>query len=318
MEKEKNYLQKATQKKPISDTFEALHPALQRGDATALARAITLAESHLPQHQETLRQLLLHKGERQALVVGITGVPGAGKSTFIEALGLQMIADGRRVAVLTVDPSSADGRGSILGDKTRMPRLARQAFVRPCPSCGTLGGTTPTLHYAIDLCEAAGYDAILIETVGTGQSETDIRPLVDHLLLLQLPNQGDELQGIKRGIMEHIDMIVVNKADISPTHTQQCVRQMSALHPHLPTLACSALQADGIPPIVATLNNLPTHPRNSRQQTCKLLDNELLRQLHSHPSLRQPLQEALLAVERHQTTPHEAIRRILESISVFR
>ncbi len=186
-------------------------------DRNILAQTITLVESNAPAHMETaqevLRQLLPHTG--RSVRVGVTGVPGVGKSTFIEALGLLLCERDRRVAVLAVDPSSTVTRGSILGDKTRMERLSQdlRAFIRPSPSSGTLGGVTRKSRETMLVCEAAGFDAILVETVGVGQSEVTVRSMVDFFLLLMLSGAGDELQGIKKGIMELADGLLINKAD---------------------------------------------------------------------------------------------------------
>ena len=188
-----------------------------QGDRAALARAITLVESTLAQHQqealEIIQEVLPHSG--QSVRVGITGVPGVGKSTFIEALGKYLTAQGKKVAVLAIDPSSEKSGGSILGDKTRMNELAvdELAFIRPSPTAGSLGGVAKKTRESILLCEAAGYEVILIETVGVGQSETAVHSMVDVFLLLMLAGAGDELQGIKRGIMEMADAILINKAD---------------------------------------------------------------------------------------------------------
>ena len=187
------------------------------GDRMILSRAITLIESNSPRHfpkaQRVLQDLLPHTGK--ALRIGITGVPGAGKSTMIEAFGNMLCDMGHRVAVLTVDPTSSVTKGSILGDKTRMGTLSRreEAFIRPSPAGGTLGGVARKSRETMLLCEAAGYDVILIETVGVGQSETTVRSMVDFFLLVVLTGAGDELQGIKKGIMELADAIVINKAD---------------------------------------------------------------------------------------------------------
>lgn len=187
------------------------------GDRVILAQAITLVESNNPGHfndaQELIQRILPHTG--QAIRVGITGIPGAGKSTFIEALGCYLTEHEKQVAVLAVDPSSTISGGSILGDKTRMEKLARdpRAFIRPSPSGGTLGGVTRKSRETMLLCEAAGYDVILVETVGVGQSETTVRSMVDFFLLLVVTGAGDDLQGIKKGVMELSDAILVNKAD---------------------------------------------------------------------------------------------------------
>lgn len=190
---------------------------VQSGDRMILSRAITLVESNAAAHfelgQEVVQKLLPFTGG--AIRVGITGFPGAGKSTFIEALGTDLCQNGHKVAVLAVDPSSTVTRGSILGDKTRMEQLAREknAFIRPSPSGGTLGGLTRKSRETLLLCEAAGYDTILVETVGVGQSETTVRSMVDFFLLVVITGAGDELQGMKKGVMELADAIVVNKAD---------------------------------------------------------------------------------------------------------
>jgi len=195
----------------------ALGDAILAGERAALARAITLAESrradHREQAQALLQRLLPHAGK--AARVGITGVPGVGKSTTIDALGTYLTGLGRKVAVLAVDPSSTRTGGSILGDKTRMARLAvdPNAYIRPSPSSGTLGGVAARTRETMLLCEAAGFDVVLVETVGVGQSETAVADLTDFFLVLMLPNAGDELQGIKKGIIELADMIAVNKAD---------------------------------------------------------------------------------------------------------
>lgn len=190
--------------------------AIRAGDRRALARAITLIESQRPDHRAQALDLLSALGhDRQALRIGLSGTPGVGKSTFIEAFGMMLVESGLRVAVLAVDPSSARSGGSILGDKTRMERLSRHpsAFIRPSPSRAQMGGVARRTREAVALCEAAGFDVILIETVGVGQSETMVAGLCDLFLLLMAPAGGDELQGVKRGIMEMADLILVNKAD---------------------------------------------------------------------------------------------------------
>ena len=187
------------------------------GNRSALARAITLVESTLESHQQEaqgiIQELLPHSG--QSLRIGITGVPGVGKSTFIEAFGKHLTAQSKKVAVLAIDPSSEKSGGSILGDKTRMNELSADdlAFIRPSPTAGSLGGVARKTRESILLCEAAGYEVILIETVGVGQSETAVHSMVDAFLLLMLAGAGDELQGIKRGIMEMADILLINKAD---------------------------------------------------------------------------------------------------------
>ncbi|MEL0437513.1 methylmalonyl Co-A mutase-associated GTPase MeaB [Phycobacter sp. K97] len=206
-----------------------------KGDRRALARAITLVESGRADHREQALALLerLAKSGRQSLRVGLSGTPGVGKSTFIESFGMMLVERGLRVAVLAVDPSSARSGGSILGDKTRMEHLSRQksAFIRPSPSQTTLGGVARRTREAVSLCEAAGFDVVLIETVGVGQSETVVAQMSDLFLLLLAPAGGDELQGVKRGIMEMADMILVNKADgdLKPAATRTCADYAGAL-----------------------------------------------------------------------------------------
>jgi LAO/AO transport system kinase len=196
---------------------DAYVEGVRRGDRTALGRAITLVESAKPEHHEHAQQLLLRllPLAGSSIRVGITGVPGAGKSTFIDQLGTNLTRDGHRVAVLAVDPTSSRSGGSILGDKTRMQRLAvdPSAFIRPSPTSGALGGVTRATRESIVVCEAAGYDVVLVETVGVGQSETLVANMVDFFLVLMIPNAGDELQGIKKGVLELADMIAVNKSD---------------------------------------------------------------------------------------------------------
>ena len=198
----------------------------------ALAKAITLIEStrddHRAQADALLDTLLPHTGK--AFRLGISGVPGVGKSTFIETLGLYLVEQGHRVAVLAVDPSSSVSGGSILGDKTRMEQLSvhPQAFIRPSPSAGTLGGVTEKTREALLMCEAAGYDLVIVETVGVGQSETAVAGMTDMFVLLQLPNAGDDLQAIKKGVMELADLVVINKADIDPDAATRARAQISS------------------------------------------------------------------------------------------
>lgn len=205
------------------------------GERRALARAITLIESGRADHRAQATELLsyLSQSKRESLRIGLSGTPGVGKSTFIESFGMFLIGQGLRVAVLAVDPSSTRSGGSILGDKTRMERLSREsaAFIRPSPSQSHLGGVARRTREAVALCEAAGFDVVLIETVGVGQSETVVAEMSDLFLLLLAPAGGDELQGVKRGIMEMADMILVNKADgdLKPVATRTCADYAGAL-----------------------------------------------------------------------------------------
>ncbi|MEM9010440.1 MAG: methylmalonyl Co-A mutase-associated GTPase MeaB [Pseudomonadota bacterium] len=196
---------------------ETLATGVLAGERRALSRAITLIESARPEHRERARALLdqLAGAERSALRIGISGAPGVGKSTFLEAFGLARVAEGQRLAVLAVDPSSPVSGGSILGDKTRMPGLGRSeaAFIRPSPSSATLGGVARRTREAIAVCEAAGFDLVMVETVGVGQSEIMVADMTDIFVVLLSPGGGDELQGVKRGIMEMADLLLINKAD---------------------------------------------------------------------------------------------------------
>ncbi len=213
-----------------------LSARLMSGDRRALARAITLVESLREDHRHAALTLLQQVGRagRTALRIGLSGTPGVGKSTFIESFGLMLTGQGLRVAVLAVDPSSARSGGSILGDKTRMERLSRDpaAFIRPSPSQLHLGGVARRSREAVALCEAAGFDLVLVETVGVGQSETLVAGMVDLFVLLIAPAGGDELQGVKRGIMEAADLILINKADgdLKPAATRTCADYAGALH----------------------------------------------------------------------------------------
>ncbi len=214
----------------------ALLDAVLHGDATAqrraIAKAITLLESTRADHRaladELLTTLLPHTGT--AFRLGISGVPGVGKSTFIEVLGLYLIEQGHRVAVLTIDPSSTVSGGSILGDKTRMERLStrQEAYIRPSPSSGTLGGVAEKTREAMLVCEAAGYDVVIVETVGVGQSETAVANMTDMFVLMQLPNAGDDLQAIKKGVMELADLVVINKADIDANAAMRAEAQIAS------------------------------------------------------------------------------------------
>ncbi|TNC74622.1 methylmalonyl Co-A mutase-associated GTPase MeaB [Rubellimicrobium roseum] len=204
---------------------QTLARAVAEGDRRALARAITLVESAREDHRPRAEALLTALPRREALRLGLSGTPGAGKSTLIEALGMHLIGQGHRVAVLAVDPSSQRSGGSILGDKTRMELLSREdaAFIRPSPAGGQLGGVARRTREAMMLCEAAGYGVVIVETVGVGQSETTVADMTDVFALVLAPHGGDDLQGVKRGVMEAADLILVNKADRDPTaatHTQ--------------------------------------------------------------------------------------------------
>jgi LAO/AO transport system kinase len=284
------------------------------GDRAMLGRAITLVESNAPVHraraQEVLRRLLPHAG--RAIRVGITGVPGVGKSTFIEALGAWLLEQGHRLAVLAIDPSSARTAGSILGDKTRMEKLGRdpRCFIRPSPTGGTLGGVARKTRETMLVCEAAGYDVVLVETVGVGQSEITVRSLVDFFLLLLLPGGGDELQGIKRGIVEIADALLINKADGEGRPRAEVTRQEydRALHYLMPARAdwrppvaiCSALTGEGVPEAWSVVERFREQTQESgafeqqrREQALgwlrALVDEHLRDRFYAHPGVARAL-----------------------------
>jgi len=305
------------------------------GQRRALAKAITLIESTRGDHQlraqQVLNALLPHSG--QAIRVGISGVPGVGKSSFIEALGTWLIDRGHRLAVLAVDPSSTVSGGSILGDKTRMETLCQreEAFIRPSPSAGSLGGVAEKTREAMLLCEAAGFDVIIVETVGVGQSETTVAGMVDIFCLLQLPNAGDDLQAIKKGIVEIADLVVINKADIDPRATAVARAQWkNALHwlrpasPlwHPPVLATSALKREGLTEFWQAVEDYRAvltpggefaakRQRQARAWMDQLIDSGLRQYFRYHPGVRETLPELIQAVEDGRTTPTAAARALL-------
>ena len=309
--------------------------AILTGDRRALAKAITLVESQRPQDVETaqtlLKSLLPHTGN--SIRIGITGVPGVGKSTFIEAFGQHVIEQGHRLAVLAVDPSSPVAGGSILGDKTRMEALSREeaAFIRPSPAGRALGGVAFKTRESLLLCEAAGFDIILVETVGVGQSEHQVAGMVDFFLLLMLPGGGDELQGIKKGILELADAIVVNKADGASESlartTQQHYRSAMSLLRHddfwePKVMTCSALQRQGIEDIWNMISDYADASRangafdevraEQNLSWMRQLVDELLRdQLAKHPRVREALPTVEADVRSAAQTPLAAAQAIL-------
>ena len=305
--------------------------AVLAGDRGEIARAITLVESTNPAHRDEARALLAdllpHSGE--AVRVGISGVPGVGKSTFIDEMGSMLTAQGRRVAVLAVDPSSVASGGSILGDKTRMARLAADdaAFIRPSPSAGTLGGVARSTREAMVVLEAAGFDVILVETVGVGQSETAVADMVDVFLFLTLARTGDQLQGIKRGILELADVIAVNKADGDHlVEARQAARELGGAirlltggnpEREVAVLTCSATEGTGIPEVWSAVaayreglvERDELADRRSRQQVrwmWSAVEDQLVTQLRSDADVvaRIPAMES--AVAEGTTTPGAA------------
>ena len=304
--------------------------AIRNGDRRAIAKAITLLESTHPekldQGQALLEELLPDTGN--SLRIGITGVPGVGKSTFIEAFGMRLIEAGHRVAVLAVDPSSPITGGSILGDKTRMQQLSShpQAFVRPSPSSGVLGGVTRRTRETMLLCEAAGYDVIIVETVGVGQSETMVASMTDLFLVLMLPNAGDELQGIKKGILELADMIVINKADgDQKILAQRAVREYrNALHLLKPTraswqaevLQCSALEQTGLQDFQEMLQTSGEWEEHRSHQAVRwmwsLIDEELRQSFRKHSQIQADIPNVEKAIRQGKQLPTRAARSLLE------
>ncbi len=324
------------------------HSAQQR---RAIAKAITLLEStradHRAQADELLTALLPHTGK--SLRLGISGVPGVGKSTFIEALGLHLIGLGHRVAVLTIDPSSSVSGGSILGDKTRMEQLSvrEEAYIRPSPSSGTLGGVAEKTREAMLVCEAAGYDIVIVETVGVGQSETAVHGMTDMFVLLQLPNAGDDLQAIKKGVMELADLVVINKADIDPNAAARARAQIHASlrllgmygnaehdphgahsthfwHPKV--MQISALQGTGVDAFWAAVSEF----RSLGQANGKLvarrqhqalawmwerIDAGLKQAFRQHPAVRERLPEVIRAVADGQLAASTAARNMLAALA---
>jgi LAO/AO transport system kinase len=295
-------------------------------------------ESNAPAHrdlaQKVLQGLLPHAG--QAIRVGITGVPGVGKSTFIEALGAWLLDQGHRVAVLAIDPSSALTGGSILGDKTRMEKLGRdpRCFIRPSPTGGTLGGVARKTRETILVCEAAGYDVVLVETVGVGQSEITVRSLVDFFLLLLLPGGGDELQGIKRGIVEIADALLINKADGEGRARAEVTRQEydRALHYLMPArvdwrppvATCSALNGEGIPEAWAVIERFREQTQESgtfeeqrREQSLgwlrSLVDEHLRARFYAHPGVARALPDVQRRLAEGSLPATSAVTELIET-----
>ncbi|MBS7542054.1 methylmalonyl Co-A mutase-associated GTPase MeaB [Ancylobacter oerskovii] len=320
---------------PALPSLDELVDGVRAGRRAMLARAITLVESRKAAHRalaEPLLQALL-PFTGGAVRVGITGVPGVGKSTAIDSLGTLLTGKGHRVAVLAVDPSSARTGGSILGDKTRMARLAvdERAFVRPSPSAGTLGGVAARTRETLLICEAAGYDVVLVETVGVGQSETAVAEMTDTFLVLMLPGAGDELQGLKKGIIELADIVAVNKADgdggtrarAAAGDYRAALHVLGAREAHwsTPVLACSGLTGEGLEELWAQVR---LHGERSRQAGAfaarrsaqqvgwmwTLLDERMRERIRTHAGLREDVPKITAEVAAGRLAPGLAAARI--------
>ena len=319
-------------------TVRELAAAVRAGDRAAIARAITLVESRRADHREQSQQLLVallpHAGNAQR--VGITGVPGVGKSTFIDTLGTNLIADGHRVAVLAVDPSSSRSGGSILGDKTRMTRLAvdPNAFVRPSPSAGTLGGVAKATRETMLVMEAAGYDIVLVETVGVGQSEYVVADMVDTFLFLTLARTGDQLQGMKRGILELADVIGVNKADEHhEDESERAARELSGALRFLrgaaddwqtPVVTCSGLENLNMDRVwkhvtrhrdrLVERGELDAKRRRQLVEWTRAMVRDRMLDRLTAPGVRDAVKEAETAVLAEEITADQAATRILAAV----
>lgn len=307
-----------------------------KGDRLVLAKAITLVESRLPEHRRLAHQVvdgaLPHTGH--AVRLGISGVPGVGKSTFIESFGMRLVDQGRQVAVLTIDPSSQRSGGSILADKTRMTRLAASAaaFIRPSPSGGTLGGVARMTRETMLLCEAAGFDVVIVETVGVGQNEGTVAGMVDFFLLLMITGAGDALQGIKRGILELAHAVAINKADGDNRGPAERMRREleNALHLTqpasadwaVPVVTCSAVTQEGLDPIwqmvreyhqrmTATGELQEKRKSQSLEWMWAMIEEGLKDRFHRHPTVRSSLATVVDRVRRGETAATTAARELL-------
>lgn len=331
-------LQELKNRKRSEMPVDAYVEGILAGDRTILSRAITLVESSLPAHYEQAQQIIEKciPWSARSFRIGITGVPGVGKSTFIEAFGMYLINQGHKIAVLAVDPSSEISKGSILGDKTRMEVLSNQenAFIRPSPSAGSLGGVARKTREIIILCEAAGFDRILVETVGVGQSETAVHSMVDFFLLLMLAGAGDELQGIKRGIMEMCDGMIINKADGDNLIQAQKARvqYQNALHlfpapqsgwkPQVEI--CSSIQKTGMELIHHMIedyekqlkgNGFFNEKRKAQQkhQMYESIQQYLVDNFHHHPDVQNITRETLKKLNENLLTSYQAAQKLLDA-----
>lgn len=326
---------KSIKKKSLSAT--ELVSGIIKQNQIALSQAITIIESTAQKHQTPAKEIIEKclPYANNSIRIGITGVPGVGKSTFIESFGKLLISEGKKVAVLTVDPSSSISKGSILGDKTRMEDLVKEenAFIRPSASGNTLGGVARKTRETIILCEAAGFDVILIETVGVGQSETAVHSMTDFFLLLKLAGAGDELQGIKRGIMEMADSIVINKADGENLKAAKLAKTEfnRALHLYpakesgwVPkTLLCSAVKNEGVAEIWEVIskyfdmvkNNGYFQQKRKEQNKFWLLqtiESRLKSEFYANPVVKKELEKQLKAMDENKTTPFVAAEKLLK------
>lgn len=324
-------------KKKRKYTAQEFYQGIISGDRIILSQAITLVESSLPEHaelaQEIIRLCIPHSGD--SIRIGITGVPGVGKSSFIEALGGQITSAGSKLAVLAIDPSSERSRGSILGDKTRMESLSSDpgAFIRPSPSAGSLGGVARKTRETIVLCEAAGFDVIFVETVGVGQSETAVHSMVDFFLLLMLAGAGDELQGIKRGIMEMADLIAITKADGSNLKKAEMAKAQykSALHLFPPSpsgwvpdaVTCSALNRTGISQIWESIGSFVELTRSKgwfdthrREQSLywmhEAIRSNMEEQFFKSPRMKSEIEETEKLLLEGKLSPFMAARKLMD------
>ena len=325
------------QRRRETPSLDALFEKILKGDLTSLSRGITLIESAKKKHKLEAERLIKKslKFSNNALRIGITGVPGVGKSTFIEALGKYLTHKGHRVAVLTIDPSSTKSKGSILGDKTRMESLAKNpnAFIRPSAAGSSLGGVTRKTRESIILCEAAGFDIILVETVGVGQSETVVHSMVDFFLLLKLAGAGDQLQGIKRGIIEIADAIIINKADgnnlkkakTAETDFQRALHlyPMSDSGWQPKVLLCSAINNKGIDEIwelIQSYFNTTKKTGYFKQQRAlqqhdwllQIIENKLKNDFFNNQTIKKKLADLLQLVTSYQISPFEAAEQLFD------
>ena len=315
---------------------QKLIKGVRKQDRRLLSKTITLVESSRPDHQQLARkivdELLPHTGK--AVRLGITGVPGVGKSTFIESLGMLLVKAGHRVAVLAVDPSSTRSGGSVMADKTRMEKLSveEKAFIRPSPSGGTLGGVARKTRETMLVCEAAGFDVIIVETVGVGQSETTVASMVDFFLVLMLAGAGDELQGIKRGVLELADAIAINKADGDNIEKakkaakiyESALQMLQPPSPNWkpPVLTCSALEMTGIAEIWQKVMKFhkkfsaSAELEDKRQKQAldwlwSLVEDGLKERFYTHPEIKKRLDQITRAVANGETAPTLAADKLL-------